>query len=137
MNYNGVPIASPDTRPDLAKPVIYWVPVIAPGNIMFYKGSVFPQWNGNALISGLVTMALVRVTFDGKGGATAAQRWSIGKRIRDVEEAPDGSLWMVEDASPGGALPSHAEIVRPERSRENTGEASDEIPSRWAVLFFA
>src|SRR5471032_822727 len=69
-NYNGVPIASPDTRPDLAKPVIYWDPVIAPGNIMFYKGSAFPQWNGNALISGLVTKALVRVTFDGKGGAT-------------------------------------------------------------------
>jgi glucose/arabinose dehydrogenase len=102
QNYNGVPIASPDTRPDLAKPVIYWVPVIAPGNIMFYKGSVFPQWNGNALISGLVTMSLVRVTFDGEGGATAAQRWSVGKRIRDIEEAPDGSLWMLEDTETGG-----------------------------------
>src|SRR6202140_3933302 len=102
VNYNGVPIASPDTRPDLAKPVIYWVPVIAPGNIMFYNGSVFPQWNGNALISGLATMAIVRVTFDGKGGATAAQRWSIGKRVRDIEEAPDGSLWMLKDANPGG-----------------------------------
>jgi glucose/arabinose dehydrogenase len=101
-NYNGVPIASPDTRPDLAKPVIYWDPVIAPGNIMFYKGSVFPQWNGNALISGLITRAIVRVTFDGKGGATAAQRWNVGVRVRDIEEAPDGSLWMLEDANPGG-----------------------------------
>ena len=36
QNYNGVPIPNPDTRPDLAKPVIYWVPVIAPGNLMFY-----------------------------------------------------------------------------------------------------
>jgi glucose/arabinose dehydrogenase len=101
-NYNGVPIASPDTRPDLAKPVIYWVPVIAPGNIMFYNGSAFPQWNGNALISGLATEAIVRVTFDDKGGATAVQRWSVGKRVRDIEEAPDGSLWMLEDANPGG-----------------------------------
>src|SRR5690349_20261979 len=25
-NYNGVPIPKPDTRPDLAKPAIYWVP---------------------------------------------------------------------------------------------------------------
>src|ERR1700728_813554 len=101
VNYNGVPIPGPDTRPDLAKPVIYWVPVIAPGNLMFYQGSVFP-WNGDALVSGLAPMALVRVTFDGKGGATAAQRWSIGKRVRDIEEAPDGSLWMLEDANPGG-----------------------------------
>jgi glucose/arabinose dehydrogenase len=102
INYNGVPIPSPDTRPDLAKPVIYWVPVIAPGNLMFYKGHLFPQWNGSALISGLVSEGIIRVTFDGKGGATAAERWSIGKRIRDIEEAPDGSLWMLEDAEPGG-----------------------------------
>ena len=46
-NYDGVPIPSPDTRPDLAKPVIYWTPVIAPGNMMFYKGAMFPQWNGS------------------------------------------------------------------------------------------
>jgi glucose/arabinose dehydrogenase len=102
LNYNGVPIPSHDTRPDLAKPVIYWVPVIAPGNLMFYNGSAFPQWNGNALISGLATEAIVRVTFDGKGGATAAQRWSVGKRVRDIEEAPDGTLWMLEDNNPGG-----------------------------------
>ena len=104
MNYNGVPIASPDTRPDLAKPVIYWVPVIAPGNLMFYKGSVFPQWDGNALITGLASEALIRVTFDGNGGATAAQRWSVGKRLRDIEEAPDGSLWMLEDDNPGALM---------------------------------
>ncbi len=100
-NYNGVPIPSPDTRPDLVKPVIYWVPVIAPGSLTFYKGTVFP-WDGNALITGLGSKALVRVTFDGKGGATAAQRWNIGERVRDIEEAPDGSLWMLEDGNPGG-----------------------------------
>jgi aldose sugar dehydrogenase len=101
LNYNGVAIPSPDTRPDLTKPVIYWAPVIAPGNIMFYKGSIFPQWDGDALISGLGTQSIVLVTFDGKGGATAAQRWTLGKRIRDIEEAPDGSLWILEDGNPG------------------------------------
>src|SRR5262245_3641752 len=84
-NYNGVPIASPDTRSDLAKPVIYWVPVIAPGNLMFYTGTkTFPQWNGNGFISGMGTMSIQRVIFDGKGGAKAAERWNVGKRIRDI-----------------------------------------------------
>jgi glucose/arabinose dehydrogenase len=69
---------------------------------MFYKGSMFPQWNGSALISGLVAEGIIRVTFDAKGGATVTNRWNVGKRIRDIEEAPDGSLWMVEDAKPGG-----------------------------------
>ncbi len=102
VNYDGVPIPSPDTRPDLTKPVIYWVPVIAPGNLMFYKGSVFPGWDGSALVSGLGTMSIVRLTFDGQGGATAAQRWSVGMRVRDIEEAPDGSLWMLQDSTTGG-----------------------------------
>ncbi len=100
-NYNGVPIPSPDTRPDLAKPVVYWDPVIAPGNLMFYKGDLFPEWKGNALVGGLVSNVVDRITFDGNGGAKVVQRWDVGKRVRDIEEGPDGSLWMLEDARPG------------------------------------
>ena len=104
-NYNGVPIPKPDSRPDLTAPVIYWVPVIAPGNIMFYRGTqTFPQWNGNGFISGLGTTSLNRIVFDGHGGAKTAERWNVGKRIRDVEEGPDGSLWMLEDANPGALI---------------------------------
>jgi len=105
MNYNGVPIPSHDTRPDLAKPVLYWVPVIAPGNLMFYTGKkTFPQWDGSGFVSGLGSKALVRILFDGHGGAKAAERWDVGKRIRDVEEGPDGSLWMLEDENPGALI---------------------------------
>jgi aldose sugar dehydrogenase len=105
QNYNGVPIPKPDMRPDLAMPVIYWVPVIAPGNLMFYTGTqTFPQWNGNGFVSGMGTTSLNRIIFDGHGGAKTAERWNVGKRIRDVEEGPDGSLWMLEDANPGALI---------------------------------
>jgi glucose/arabinose dehydrogenase len=104
-NYDGTPIPRPDTRPDFAKPAIYWVPVIAPGNLMFYRGTqTFPQWNGNGFIGGMGTQSLTRVIFDGKGGAKTAERWSVGKRIRDVAEGPDGSLWLLEDAAPGALI---------------------------------
>ena len=102
VNYDGVPIPSPDTRPDLAKPVIYWTPIIAPGNLIFYKGAMFPQWNGSALMGGMATKTLNRITFDGKGGAKPAERWDVGHRIRDVEVGPDGALWMLEDEHAGG-----------------------------------
>jgi aldose sugar dehydrogenase len=100
-NYDGVPIDSPDTRSDLAKPVIYWTPVIAPGNMVFYKGKAFSAWNGSLLIGGMATKTLSRITFDGKGGATPAERWDVGHRIRDVAVASDGTVWMLEDANPG------------------------------------
>jgi glucose/arabinose dehydrogenase len=105
QNYDGVPIPNPSTQPDFAMPVLYWVPVIAPGNLMFYTGTqTFPQWNGSGFVSGLVTMSLVRIVFDGHGGAKAVERWEVGRRIRDVEEGPDGSLWMLEDANPGALI---------------------------------
>jgi glucose/arabinose dehydrogenase len=104
VNYNGVPVPSPNTRPELAKPVLYWVPVIAPGNLTFYGGKLFPQWQGSALVGGLNSHSLYRLTFDGKGGAAAAERWDVGHRIRDVEVAADGAVWLLEDANPGGVF---------------------------------
>lgn len=101
-NYNRTPIPHPDTRPDLTKPVIYWTPIIGPGNFMFYNGAMFPRWRGSALVGGMESQTLIRITFDGTGGARPAERWSVGHRIRDVAAGPDGALWMVEDANPGG-----------------------------------
>jgi glucose/arabinose dehydrogenase len=104
-NYNNVPIPNPDTRLDLAKPVLYWVPVIAPGNLMFYSSTqTFPQWNGSGIVSGLASKSLTRIVFDGHGGAKTAERWDVGVRVRDVEQGPDGSLWMLEDANPGALI---------------------------------
>jgi glucose/arabinose dehydrogenase len=100
MNYDGVPIPSPDTRPDLQKPALYWVPVIAPAGLTFYKGKLFPKWNGSALIGGLGTKALIRVTFDGTT-AHEAERFDMGQRIRFTAEGPDGAVYLLEDAKEG------------------------------------
>jgi glucose/arabinose dehydrogenase len=80
--------------------------VIAPGNLMFYRGNqAFPQWNGSGFVSGLASEALVRIIFDGHGGAKTAERWDMGgRRIRDVEQGLDGSLWMLQDANPGALI---------------------------------
>ena len=101
VNYNGVPIASPDTRADLAKPVIYWTPIFAPGGLMFYSGAMFPAWKGSAFAAGLASRALHRIEVDG-ATAKPAEHWTVGFRVRDVAQAPDGALWLIEDDSEGG-----------------------------------
>jgi aldose sugar dehydrogenase len=73
-------------------------------NPIFYNGAMFPEWKGYALVGGMSTKTLNRITFDGQGGAKPAERWDVGHRIREVEIAPDGALWMLEDARPGGVF---------------------------------
>lgn len=81
------------------------MPVIAPGDSMFYQGNkTFPQWDGSGFVSGMAGESLVRILFNGKGGAKTAERWNIGKRVRDVAEGPDGSLWLLEDNNPGALM---------------------------------
>jgi glucose/arabinose dehydrogenase len=101
-NYGGAPIPSHDTSANFTKPVIYWNPVIAPGNLFFYSGAMFPQWAGSAFATGLRTNSLTRIVFDGQGGASPVERWSIGFPVRDAAVAPDGAIWMVAGANPGG-----------------------------------
>ena len=56
----------------------------------------------NVSIGGMGSQSISRVTFDGKGGAAPAERWDVGKQIRDIAVAPDGTVWVVENGNPGG-----------------------------------
>lgn len=99
-HYDGRPIPDHDTRPDLAAPKVSWTPVISPAGLVFYSGSLFPDWSGDAFIGGLSSMALVRVEFSGDTAREAA-RYDMGARIREVEQGPDGALWLLEDEKDG------------------------------------
>ncbi|TMM48882.1 PQQ-dependent sugar dehydrogenase [Qipengyuania marisflavi] len=103
VHYDGKAIPGHASRPDLAAPAIGWTPVIAPGNLMIYRGDMFAGWKGHALISGLKTEALIRVALDGETAREAA-RYPMGKRIRSVIEGPDGALWVLEDGENGRLL---------------------------------
>ena len=102
--YSGEPIPRHATRPEFRAPALYWTPVIAPAGLAFYKGEMFPQWRGSALIGGLKVQALVRVKFGTDGQPDEAERWNMGARIRDVAVAADGAVWVIEDDNPGRLL---------------------------------
>ncbi|MGV8940612.1 MAG: PQQ-dependent sugar dehydrogenase [Lysobacter sp.] len=95
-HYDGRPIPDHDTQPQFIAPVISWTPVISPSSLIFYSGDRFPAWQGDALISGLSSNALVRVVFDDQG-AHEAERFDMGARIREVEQGPDGDIYLLED----------------------------------------
>ncbi|MET0549521.1 MAG: PQQ-dependent sugar dehydrogenase [Xanthomonas sp.] len=102
-HYDGRPIPDHSTRPEFAAPKVSWTPVISPAGFVIYNGSRFPQWRGNGFIGGLSSQALVRIEFNGETAREAA-RYDMGKRIREVEQGPDGALWLLEDGAGGRLL---------------------------------
>lgn len=102
-HYDGTPIPDHATRPEFIPPVVGWTPVIAPAGLIVYDGKLFPSFQGNIFIGGLLSQSLVRVQIEGDQ-AHEAERYAMGARIREVEQAPDGSLWILEDGSRGRLL---------------------------------
>lgn len=102
-HYNGDPIPNHTDDDGFAKPAVTWTPVIAPGDMIFYSGEMFSDWQGDALIAGLRSEALVRVEVDGNNAREVA-RYKIGGRLRSVEQGPDGSIWVAEDGEGGRVL---------------------------------
>lgn len=103
QHYNGDDIPDPPTRPELADSIYYWNPVISPSGMIFYTGDAFPAWRGNLLIAGLSSQALVRLTLDGQR-VTNEQRYAMDDRIRDVNQGPDGALYLLTDSADGRIL---------------------------------
>ncbi|MBX3595357.1 PQQ-dependent sugar dehydrogenase [Sphingomonas sp.] len=99
-HYDGRPIPRHSTRPDLEAPKLSWNPVISPGGLIVYSGDMFPQWKGDLFIGGLSSQSLVRVDLDGTT-ARKGDQWPMGARIREVEQGPDGALWLLEDGGRG------------------------------------
>jgi glucose/arabinose dehydrogenase len=97
-HYDGRAIPAPTTRTDMAQSIRHWVPVIAPSGMAFYTGDAIPAWKGDLLIGGMVARALVRLTLNGEQ-VTAEERISLGGRIRDVRQGPDGAVYALDESN--------------------------------------
>jgi glucose/arabinose dehydrogenase len=103
INYGGTPVGGGQkAAPGMVDPIYQWTPVIAPSGMTIYRGEQFDAWQGNILVGGLRSAALVRLELDG-GKVVHEERLleSRGKRIRDVVEGPKGAIYLVTDESNG------------------------------------
>jgi glucose/arabinose dehydrogenase len=85
--------------PGIEQPIYYWVPSIAPSGMMFYTGSLFPDWNGNLFVGAMAGQHLVRLVL--KGERVVAEERLLAdrkQRIREVRQAADGSVYLLSGA---------------------------------------
>lgn len=102
-NYDKSPIPDHPTHPEFEPPIRFWNPSISPSGLLFYSGNLFGGWRGNALMGGLSSQALIRLTLNGNK-VTDVERINLGKRIRDVAQAPDGAVFLLVDGDKGELL---------------------------------
>jgi glucose/arabinose dehydrogenase len=105
IDYSGATIGEGAAKPGLEQPVYYWDPVIAPSGMAFYTGDAFPGWKGSILIGSLQPGRLVRLTTeDGRVAREERYLGDLGERIRDVQQGPDGLVYVVTDEGNGRVL---------------------------------
>jgi glucose/arabinose dehydrogenase len=99
-HYDGRDIPDHPTRPEFRAPLLSWNPAVSPAGLLIYSGRMFRQWRGDAFMGALSGEALLRIDLN---GATAREgdRWPMAARIREIEEGPDGSIFILEDSRNG------------------------------------
>lgn len=90
--------------PGMVIPLAAWVPSPAPSGLAYYTGSHFPAWRGSLFSGGLVSKDLRRVVLDARNSAVRQERLTIGSRVRDVRQGPDGYLYVLTDEKNGQLL---------------------------------
>jgi len=103
-----------DTGPDLELPVangmeqpyLFWSPSIALSGLTFYTGDKFPQWKGSVFVGGLVGEQLQKITMNQRGLPIRRDPLlrELQQRIRDVQQGPDGLLYVLTDEADGAML---------------------------------
>jgi glucose/arabinose dehydrogenase len=105
IDYSGRRITDSAVQEGMEQPVYYWDPVIAPSGMIFYTGDAFPDWKGNILVGSMTPGALVRLVMqDGRVAREERYLGELRARIRDVQQGPDGFIYVVTDARDGRVL---------------------------------
>jgi aldose sugar dehydrogenase len=106
IEYSGSRIGDSRTDlPGMERPVYYWDPVIAPSGAQFHSGNGVPAWKGSLFVGGMRSQSLVRLVIEANRVTGEEHLLTDRKRrVRDVREGRDGSLYIVTDESGGELL---------------------------------
>jgi glucose/arabinose dehydrogenase len=101
------PVSDQPFAPGMEQPWLFWSPSISLAAITFYTGNRFPEWKGNIFAGGLVGTQLQRVVLSPTNGLTVRRQpllTELKQRIREVQQGPDGLLYLLTDEDDGALL---------------------------------
>lgn len=100
MNYDGSIITDVTSREDVADPLHYWTPSIAPCGMEFVTSDLFPAWDENLLVGSLKFRYVARLELDGEKVVKEEKLIENMGRVRSILQGPDGLIYISLE-SPG------------------------------------
>lgn len=94
INYSGSEFAEDTIRVGMEQPITYWVPSIAPSGMAFVTSDKYPDWKGHVLVGSLKFGYVHLVKLDGDKVTGREEVLTDIGRVRSVEEAPDGTIYV-------------------------------------------
>ena len=110
-DYDGSRVSKVPVKDGMLLPYVIWVPSIATTGLMFYTGEKFPQWKNNVFVGGLMrgriagTGHIERIEFNADGEQKRESLLEeLHQRVRDVQQGPDGLLYVLTEEKDGALL---------------------------------
>lgn len=97
VHYSGRKVGEGVAKAGMEQPEFYWDPSIAPAGMTVYSGQLWPHWQGQLFVGSLKFDYISRLSRDPAMQEVERISFAETLRVRDVEEAPDGTIWFTSE----------------------------------------
>ena len=85
----------------MEQPLLHWTPSIAPSDMIYYEGSVYPELKNSFLVTALVSKDVKKVTFKDKVDNQESLFSELDIRLRNIQASPSGIIYLLTDGPKG------------------------------------
>jgi glucose/arabinose dehydrogenase len=101
IDYSGAVISPFTEKEGMEQPLVYWVPSIAPSDMIYYENDTYPELENSFLVSALVSKDVKKVTFSNGADTQESLFSEVNERLRNIGASPSGILYLLTDGPKG------------------------------------
>ena len=101
IDYSGAIISPFTEKEGMEQPLLHWTPSIAPSDMIYYEGNIYPELKNSFLVTALVSKDVKKVTFKDKINTQESLFSELDIRLRNIQSSPDGIIYLLTDGPKG------------------------------------
>ena len=101
IDYSGAIISPFTEKEGMEQPLLHWTPSIAPSDMIYYEGNIYPELKNSFLVTALVSKDVKKVTFKDKINTQESLFSELDIRLRNIQSSPNGIIYLLTDGPKG------------------------------------